>query len=112
MVASMQTSARQSVTDMAAVATRTQESRALAENAAASMNEILDSVSRVSQAISEVSTALAEQDRTAQAINRQVETVALMSTENCETGTHTAEVSHALDGAAGNLRLAVARFKV
>lgn len=112
MVASMQTSARQSVADMAAVATRTQESRALAENAAASMNEILDSVSRVSLAITEISTALAEQDRTAQAINLQVESVALMSAENCETGTHTAEVSQALDDAAGNLRLAVARFKV
>jgi methyl-accepting chemotaxis protein len=112
MVASMQASARQSVADMAGVAARTRESRALSENAAASMAEILDSVSRVSQAITEVSAALVEQDRTAQAINRQVETVARMSTENCETGTHTAEVSHALDEASGNLRLAIDRFKI
>ena len=112
MVASMQASARQSVADMAGVATRTQESRALAENAAASMAEILDSVSRVSQAITEVSAALSEQDRTAQAINQQVDAVAQMSRESCETGTHTAEVSHALDDAASTLRLAVARFKV
>jgi methyl-accepting chemotaxis protein len=112
MVAAMQASARQSVADMAGVAARTQESRALSENAAASMAEILNSVSRVSEAIGEVSAALAEQDRTAQAINRQVEAVARMSMESCDTGNRTAEVSHELDSAAGTLRLAVDRFKV
>lgn len=112
MVAAMQACARQSVSDMAGVAERTRESRALSENAAASMVEILNSASRVSDAIGEVSAALAEQDRMAQAINRQVETVARMSMENCDTGTRTAEVSQELDSAAGTLRLAVDRFKV
>lgn len=112
MVAAMQASARQSVADMAGVALRTRESLAMSENAAASMKEILNSANRVSDAISEVSAALAEQDRTAQAINLQVEAVARMSTENCDTGNRTAKVSHELDSAAGTLRLAVDRFKV
>lgn len=112
MVGSMQTSMRQAVADMAGVAARTQKSRALSENAAASMTEILNSASQVSEAISEVSAALAEQDRTAQTITRRIEAVAQMSAENCETGSHAAEVSRELDGAAESLRLAINQFRV
>lgn len=112
MVGSMQASTRQAVADMAGVAARTQKSRALSENAAASMAEILESASQVSEAISEVSAALAEQDRTAQTITRRVEAVAQMSEENCDTGAHAAEVSRELNGAAGNLRQAINQFRV
>lgn len=112
MVRAMQASARQAVADMDGVAVRTRESRALSENASASMNEILSSANQVSAAISEVSAALNEQDRTAQAINRQVEAMASMSTESCDTGNLTASVSQELDSAAGKLRLSVERFKV
>ncbi|MNG41892.1 Methyl-accepting chemotaxis protein (MCP) signaling domain protein [compost metagenome] len=66
----------------------------------------------MSEAIGEVSAALAEQDRSAQAISRRIEAVAQMSEENCDTGNHAAEVSRALNGAAGSLRLAVDQFQV
>lgn len=112
MVGSMQASVRQAMDDMAGVASRTRESRVLSENAAASMNDILTSASQVSEAIGEVSTALAEQDRSAQAISRRIEAVAQMSEENCDTGNHAADVSRALNGAAGSLRLAVDQFQV
>ena len=112
MVGAMQASVRQAMEDMAGVATRTRESRTLSENAAASMNDILTSASQVSDAIAEVSAALAEQDRSAQAISRRIEAVAQMSEENCDTGHHAAEVSKALNGAAGSLRLAVDQFQV
>ncbi|MEK1940281.1 MAG: methyl-accepting chemotaxis protein [Pseudomonas sp.] len=112
MVGAMQASVKQAMDDMAGVASRTRESRALSENAAASMSDILTSASQVSEAIGEVSAALAEQDRSAQAISRRIEAVALMSEENCDTGNHAAEVSRALDGAAGSLRLAVDQFQV
>ncbi|MGL4318199.1 MAG: methyl-accepting chemotaxis protein [Pseudomonas sp.] len=112
MVGTMQATTRQAVADMAGVAARTQKSRALSENAAASMTEILNSASQVSEAISEVSAALAEQDRTAQTITRRIEAVALMSEENCDTGAHAAEVSRELNGAAGSLRLAINQFRV
>lgn len=112
MVGSMQSSTRQAVADMAGVTTRTQKSRTLSENAAASMAEILNSASQVSQAISDVSAALAEQDRTAQTITRRIEAVAQMSEESCATGNHAAEVSRELDGAAESLRMAINQFRV
>ncbi|VVP20742.1 hypothetical protein PS900_03838 [Pseudomonas fluorescens] len=112
MVDAMQASVKQAMEDMAGVASRTRESRALSENAAASMSEILTSARQVSEAIGEVSAALAEQDRSAQAISRRIEAVAQMSEENCDTGNHAAEVSRALNGAAGSLRLAVDQFQV
>ncbi|MCY1383765.1 hypothetical protein D9M69_719210 [compost metagenome] len=56
--------------------------------------------------------ALIEQDRTTQMIARRVDAVAQMSQENCSTGSHAAAVSRELDGAAGDLRLAINQFKV
>ncbi len=112
MVGAMQASVQQAMEDMAGVATRTRDSRILSENAAASMSAILSSASQVSEAIAEVSAALTEQNRSAQAISRRIEAVAQMSEENCDTGNHAAEVSRALDGAAGSLRLAVDQFQV
>ncbi|WP_405045512.1 methyl-accepting chemotaxis protein [Pseudomonas extremaustralis] len=112
MVGAMQASVRQAVDDMTGVVARTRESRALSENAAASMNDILTSASQVCEAISQVSAALTEQDSSARAISRRIEAVAQMSEENCDTGHHAAEVSRDLDGAAGSLRLAVNQFQV
>ncbi|MEO8647465.1 methyl-accepting chemotaxis protein, partial [Pseudomonas sp.] len=112
MVSTMQSSARQAVADMTGVAERTQKSRALSEQAATSMSEILESARQVSKSIDEVSVALAEQDRTAQTITQRIEAVARLSAENCHTGSQAAEVSRQLDGAAGNLRLAIKQFRV
>ncbi|SCZ20831.1 methyl-accepting chemotaxis sensory transducer with TarH sensor [Pseudomonas sp. NFACC48-1] len=112
MVSSMQASARQAVAEMAIVTSRTRESQALSENAAASMNEILQSASLVSEGISAVSQALIEQDRTTQIIAQRIEAVAQMSQENCSTGEHAAAVSRSLDGAAADLRQAINQFKV
>ncbi|GLU39258.1 methyl-accepting chemotaxis protein [Pseudomonas sp. NBRC 100443] len=112
MVAGMQTSARQAVAEMTGVVNRSRESRSLAENAAASMQDILDSASRALSAISEVSEALIEQDRTARLIARRVDAVAQMSQENCIAGEHAAEVSRGLDGASSDLRLAIGQFRV
>ncbi|MCY1262359.1 Methyl-accepting chemotaxis protein (MCP) signaling domain protein [compost metagenome] len=112
MVGAMQSSARQAVAEMAGVVKRTRESRALSENAAASMDEILKSASLVSEAISAVSQALIEQDRTTQMIAQRVEAVALMSQESCSIGERATEVSRGLDGAAGGLRQAINQFKV
>lgn len=112
MVGAIQSSARQAVSDMAVVVSRTRESRARSENATASMHEILRSASLVSSAIGEVSLALIEQDRTTQMIARRVDAVAQMSQENCSTGANAAAVSRELDGASGALRLAINQFKV
>ena len=112
MVGAMQASVHQAMEDMAGVATRTRDSRALSENAAASMSAILSSASQVSEAIAEVSAALTKQNHSAQDISRRIEAVAQMSEENCDTGHHAAEVSRALDDAAGSLRMAANQFQV
>lgn len=112
MIAAMQSSVANAVSDMDGVVTHTVQSKTTSEEAAQRMVEIRSSASEVSAAITEVTTALGQQEQAAQAIAAHVHQVARLSERNNAAAGHVATLSGTLNDATDALHQVVERFRL
>lgn len=100
------------VRNVESVVARAGAGHQLSQNAAEEIRRICEAAAGAAALIEQVSAAMSDQDAAARQISQRVSVVAHLSAETHASGTASATVSRSLDGAAGALGQAVARFKV
>ncbi len=112
MINSIQSHTGQAVSSMEQGNSRVSQGVALTQRAGMSMHEISNSSEAVVSAVVDISNSLKEQKATSSEIARNVESIAQMTEENSSAVAEVADAANRLESLSGELRLAVAGFRL